>query len=67
MVVNRNDLFRGGRCKRCVPAMAAVVEALRGVFGAARPVVEVFGSEPYLDQVRCSTSTSTSTSTSNAS
>jgi len=53
VVVNRNDLFKVKVCKRCVPDMDEFVVQLKSEFeplGFA--VVEVFGTEPYAEQVK---------------
>ena len=50
VVVNRNEVLKT-KCKRCVPAMNDIVERLREEFKGLYAVVEVFGTEPYADQV----------------
>jgi len=56
VVVNRNLIGDAKYCKRCVPAHTGIVSALRRALNdGAMPsvdVVEVLGSEPYLEQVK---------------
>ncbi len=42
----RCDVWRS-----CVPAMGAIVARLKAEFAGEFDVVEVFGTEPYADQV----------------
>ena len=67
VVINRNDIFKAQKCKRCVPRMGDIIKRLRNDFESGGqgansaeerllsrkyPVLEVFGSEPYEEQVR---------------
>ena len=67
MVINRNSIFKVQKCKRCVPRLDEIIRRLRFEFeeegetnartaagGLSRKyeVLELFGNEPYQEQVR---------------
>ena len=61
VLINRNGIFKAQKCKRCVPRMAEMVERLKAEFQGHQDrdndrrqyeVLQVFGSEPYEEQVR---------------